>query len=74
VGEEVHDRRRLGGELERPRPDRRLRRRARDEDGAGSGKPADGRRDRDQREDEIRFAEQAGIVSAEADGADATRP
>jgi hypothetical protein len=74
VREEVHDRRRLGAEVERPRTDRRLWRRARDEDDAGRGEPADRRGDGDEREDEIRFAEQAGIVSAEADGAGARRP
>jgi hypothetical protein len=68
VREEVHDGRRLGAEVERPRTDLGLRRRARDEDGPGRGEPADGRGDSDEREDEIRFAGQAGIVSAEADG------
>ena len=68
VGEEVHDRRRLGTEVERPRTDRRVRRGTRDEDDAGGGEPADGRGDGDERQEEIRFAGQAGIVSAEADG------
>jgi hypothetical protein len=68
VREEVHDGRRLGSELQRPWTDGRLGRPAREEDGAGRSEPADGCDHRDERENEIRFAGQAEIVSAEADG------
>jgi hypothetical protein len=66
--EEVHHRRRLAAELQRPWADDRLRRCAGDEDGRRRREPRDGRGDGDEREDEIRFAGQARIVSAEADG------
>jgi hypothetical protein len=68
VRDEVHDRGRLAAEVQGSRADDRLRRCARDEDGRRRREPRDGRGDGDEREDEIRFAGQAGIVSAEADG------
>ena len=68
VCQEVDDSRRLVAEIEGPRADRRLRRRARDQERAGCREPTQGGRDRDEREEEIRIAEQTEIVSAEADG------
>jgi hypothetical protein len=53
VREEVDDRRRLAAELERPGTDRRLRRRARDEDGRRGREPGRGRGSGDEREEEF---------------------
>ena len=68
VREEVRDGRGLRAELECSQPDRRLRRSARDQERGRRGEPARGRRDGGESDNEIRIAEQTGIVSAEADG------
>jgi hypothetical protein len=67
VCQEVDDRRRLAAELERPRPDRRLRRRPGPKGEKRRREPEEPGPDGGKRENEISVAEQAGIVSAEAD-------
>ena len=65
--EEVHDGRRLVAEVERPRADRGPGGVRETTTRNGRREPADGGGDRDEGKDEIRFAGQAGIVSAGAD-------
>ena len=67
VCQEVDDRRRLVAELERPPPDRRLWRRPRPKGEKRRREPEEPGPDGGKRENEISVAEQAGIVSAEAD-------
>jgi hypothetical protein len=73
VDEEVRDRRRLGAEVERSRPDRRPRRHARDENEPGGDEPSGAGRGRNDDEQEIGVDGQTRIVSASADAL-ATRP
>ena len=63
VSQEVDDGRRLVAELQRPRADGRLRRRPRQQNEARRREPDEPRPDGGERENEIRVAEQARIVS-----------